>query len=147
MKKSYYSLARIHHPDRVCNNDKSIANEKFFIIHQAYLVLSDPEQRKLYEDGFDVLFAKPTITGEWERCLRPVNNDDVHSARMVYLNSDEEKCDIEREYRLGKGSMTHMLNNIPFMRAEDEPRIMEIIRRLVIEGKIPKLKIKKLPKN
>lgn len=145
MKKSYYYLARVHHPDRVCDDDKSIANEKFHVIHQACLVLSDPEQRKRYDDGFNVLFPRPTIVGEWERCLRPVNNADVHTARTLYQNSYKEKCDIEREYLSGKGSMTHMLNNIPFMRVEDEPRVIEIIKRSVIKGKVPKLKIKKIP--
>lgn len=40
--------------------------------------------------------------------------------------------------------MTHIYNNVPFMRVEDEARVLEIIKRLISENKIPKLKIKKI---
>lgn len=137
-------MARIHHPDKVDGSEKIIANEKFHLIHQAFLVLSDVDQRNRYDNGFDVLFAKPTITAEWEQCLRPVTNEEMHSARNKYQNSNEEQEDIEREYLAGKGSMTHMLNNLPFMRIGDEARVIEIIKELVIEKHLPKFKIKKI---
>lgn len=46
VKKKYYKLARICHPDRAAEGEKSVAEEKFAIIHQAYVVLSDPRERE-----------------------------------------------------------------------------------------------------
>lgn len=65
---------------------------------------------------------------------------------MKYQNSLEEKRDIEREFLVGKGSMIHMLNNIPFMRIEDETRIIDIIKKLMAEGQLSTQRIKKIPK-
>lgn len=42
--------------------------------------------------------------------------------------------------------MIHMLNNLPFMRIEDEPRIIDIIKKLISEGKFQDQKIKKISK-
>jgi DnaJ family protein A protein 2 len=49
IKKSYYKLAQKHHPDRVSEEEKEGATEKFKEISEAYEVLSDDEKRKLYD--------------------------------------------------------------------------------------------------
>lgn len=49
-----------------------------------------------------------------------------------------------REIVVGNGSMKHLLNNIPFMRIEDQGRILLIVEELANEKKIPNgIKIKK----
>lgn len=63
-------MARIHHPDRVTNDEKSIANEKFALVYQAYRVLSDVQERKKYDNGSDIFFAKATKSAEWESFLK-----------------------------------------------------------------------------
>jgi molecular chaperone DnaJ len=49
IKKSYRSLALKWHPDRVPENEKKAAEEKFKEISEAYGVLSDVQKRKLYD--------------------------------------------------------------------------------------------------
>lgn len=72
VKKSFYRLALLHHPDRVPESAKAISKEKFAILHQSYVVLSDPNERKLYDEGNDIVFStKATMTAEWERFLKP----------------------------------------------------------------------------
>lgn len=137
-------MALIHHPDRVPTDEKSIAKEKFSIVHQAYLVLSNVQEKQKYDNGSDILFAQATRSAEWEHFLKPANDNDMDNARKKYQNSSEERRDIELQFRAGNGSMTHIMNNIPFMRLEDEPRIIEIIKKLITDGKIPKQKIKKI---
>lgn len=140
-------MARIYHPDRITDiAEKSIAQEKFSIIHQAYSILSNSQERKRYDDGCNVPFSMATKTSEWEQFLKPSTNNDMNNARFSYQNSFDEQCDVEREFCAGKGSMTHILNNIPFMRTEDQPRIVEIIKKSIDEGRIPDIKIKKLKK-
>jgi len=49
IKKIYRSLALRYHPDRVPENEKKQAEEKFKEISEAYGVLSDPQKRELYD--------------------------------------------------------------------------------------------------
>ena len=49
IKKAYRSLALTHHPDRVPEDKKKEAEEKFKEISEAYGVLSDPQKRQLYD--------------------------------------------------------------------------------------------------
>lgn len=146
MKKSYYRLARIYHPDRVTGIAKVEAKEKFNIIHSAYSILSDSTKKSMYDNGSTVLFTKATIAAQWENFLKEVDDEDVNKARKNYQGSIAEKNDLIREFIAGKGSMNYLLNNIPFMRVEDEARIIEIIRVLIDKKEIPKMAIKKIRK-
>lgn len=77
--------------------------------------------------------------------MKVATDADLEQATVNYKNSDKEKEDIIREIVAGNGSMTHLLNQIPFMRAEDQPRILSIIQELVNTNQIPKsIKIKKI---
>lgn len=146
-QKNYYRLARVYHPDRAPAAEKLEANEKFSILHQAYVILSDPDKKKQYDTGSIVLFSKPTISAQWEHFIEPVTENALDIARKRYQNTCKEESDIIREFNKGKGSMTHMLNNLPFMRIEDETRIIAIIMRMVDMGRVEKFRIKKIPKH
>lgn len=102
--------------------------------------------KKRYDDGdTDVIFSKKTRSDLWERHMKVVADDDFKVAAEEYKNSAKEKEDVIREFVNGNGSMTHLLNQIPFMRAEDEPRIIELIKDLKNENKISShIKVKKL---
>lgn len=147
MKKSYYKLAKLHHPDKASEDEKLTANEKFSIIHQAYSLLSDTERRAQYDAGSNVVFANATVFAQWEYFIKPISDNDYDNARKKYQNSEKERLDILREYKRGNGSMIHMLNNIPFMRIEEEKRIIGVITAMMNDGTIKeKLKIKKIQK-
>lgn len=146
VKKNFYRLALKYHPDRVSGDKKEEASAKFNIIHNAYTILSDLEKKKSYDEGTDVLFTKTSIASQWEHYLKPVANNDIEMARQAYQGSEREELDLIREIKIGNGSMTHLLNTIPFMRTEDENRIIESIQNLMSLGKITKMSIKKLPK-
>lgn len=146
MKKSYYKLAKLFHPDRVATTEREEAKEKFNIIHTAYSILSDASKKHLYDHGTNVLFTKIAVAARWENFLRPVCCDEMNNANQRYQGSNTERKDIIREIQAGKGSMTHLLNNIPFMRIEDEIRITEIVKDLIDKGEIPKIPIKKIRK-
>ncbi len=49
VKKAYRSLALRNHPDRVPQEKKKEAEEKFKEISEAYAVLSDPQKRQMYD--------------------------------------------------------------------------------------------------
>jgi len=48
IKRAYRKLARQHHPD-VSQEEKTVAEEKFKEISEAYEILSDDEKRKIYD--------------------------------------------------------------------------------------------------
>lgn len=41
-----------------------------------------------------------------------------------------EERDIRKAYEGGKGCMNYMMNCVPFMTVEDEPRIIEVVKRM-----------------
>ncbi|XP_031637570.1 J domain-containing protein CG6693-like [Contarinia nasturtii] len=145
VKTNYYRLALIYHPDRVPEAEKPLANEKFNILHQAYSILANPETKILYDTGkLQFFFSKPTIVGKWEHYVAPLTSSAIESARQKYQGSVSEETDIIREFTIGKGSMTHLFNTIPFMRTEDEARIIHVIKECMQSGSIPKISIRKM---
>lgn len=146
MKTSYYKLALLHHPDRVDESQKEVAKTKFGILHNAYSILSNVETKKAYDAGdFDVIPAAKSKSN-WEHFVQTIDPDDIEVARKNYQGSLKEQNDIIRETINGKGSMVHLLNEIPFMRNEDETRMIDFIKNCMLEGKIPKMQIRKLRK-
>lgn len=146
VKSSYYKMAREFHPDRVSIEDKTVTNNKFNVIHQAYTILTNEEKKKCYDNGeSDVVFSKKAKSAQWERHMKVVPDDVFEQAAKEYKNSAKECDDIVREIIEGNGSLTHLFNHIPFMRAEDQPRIIKIIQELKNVNMIPNhIKIKKL---
>lgn len=141
-------MARIHHPDKSSESNKSTADAKFNIIHQAYLILSNVESRIKYDEGNSkVLFAKATIAAEWENHLKTTSVNDIIDATASYNGSAEERAEILREFVVGNGSLVHILNTIPFTRKDDEKRIIEIVQEAIKNKEVPRITIKKLPKS
>lgn len=92
--------------------------------------------------GGNVSVIEETVP--WEHYLKHVNQEHIYAARNEYQGLEREDRALIREVKIGNGSMTHLLNTIPFMRVEDENRIIESIRELMSSGKIPKLFIKRI---
>lgn len=149
MKKNYYRLAREFHPDRASESDKSAAAEKFSILHQAYAILSNPETKRAYDENqnSEILFCQTTIASKWEQHVVQISDEKIDESRKLYQGTDAELLDIKREIIIGKGSITHLLNTIPFMRIEDEPRMLQIIQSLIASKVLPSsIKIRKIRK-
>lgn len=47
---------------------------------------------------------------------------------VCFTGSETEERDIKKAYLGGKGCINFMMNSIPFMTVEDEPRIMEKVK-------------------
>lgn len=137
-------MARVCHPDRVVGAEKELANEKFNILNQAYSILVNPISRKAYDDGGRVLFTNTNANLKWDSFIKPINNEDIEMKRREYQGSSLEEEEIIREIQIGKGSIIHLFNTIPFMRYEDEARIVDIIKKCMDNGKLPKMPIRKI---
>lgn len=62
----------------------------------------------------------------------------------LFSGSDTEKRDIKKAYLGGSGCINYMLNSVPFMAVEDEPRIMEIVKGITESKRIPGHRTRKL---
>lgn len=145
MKANFYKLAKLHHPDRVPETQKHAAKERFNLIHHAYSVLSNVETKAIYDEGETHFhYSQPTVAAKWEQYVKTVETEDIESARARYQHSSAEEVDVLREFIVGKGSMTHLLNVIPFMRIDDETRILEFLKQTMQNGKIQKIPIRKI---
>eukprot|EP00931_Biecheleriopsis_adriatica_P070140 TRINITY_DN43929_c0_g1_i1.p1 TRINITY_DN43929_c0_g1~~TRINITY_DN43929_c0_g1_i1.p1 ORF type:complete len:200 (-),score=49.24 TRINITY_DN43929_c0_g1_i1:36-635(-) len=49
IEKAWRQQARLHHPDKVAEEDKATAEANFKRLAQAHEVLADPERRRLYD--------------------------------------------------------------------------------------------------
>jgi curved DNA-binding protein CbpA len=90
IRRAYRRLMRTTHPDRVRDPDKRrVAEERAKLLNAAYAVLSDPEQRRAYDERLrqravaDLLFQRYTAPSPaWVRApahrrLRPTMADDL----------------------------------------------------------------------
>lgn len=50
VKKAYHKLSLIVHPDRVEENDKLDATEKFKVLGSVHAILSDKDKRAVYDE-------------------------------------------------------------------------------------------------
>lgn len=149
VKRNYYRLAKIYHPDRVSEQERSMANEVFNMIYQAYDILSNFESKKIYDIQKKSLISlrksNETHICGWSKYIKIVDNAAFETKKREYQGSMAEKNDVLREILNGNGSMTHLYNTIPFMRYEDEIRLIGIIKSAIEAGEMKKITIKKIP--
>lgn len=82
-----------------------------------FAILVNSETKAIYDAGRrDILFPKTTVAAMWEQYIKTTTTEDIESARAKYQGTSAEETDILREFIVGKGSMIHLLNVIPFMR-------------------------------
>tara|TARA_Y100001954_G_scaffold14936_2_gene14051 strand:- start:9681 stop:10892 length:1212 start_codon:yes stop_codon:yes gene_type:complete len=79
VRKAYHRLAKVSHPDKVRGDDaeKEAAKARFQEIGHAYSVLSDPEQRKEYDEIGMRMFEEPGAYDHFE----------AEQARMMYCEA------------------------------------------------------------
>ncbi|XP_053687871.1 J domain-containing protein CG6693 [Sabethes cyaneus] len=145
IKKAYYRLSLIVHPDRVKEEDKIEATEKFKVLSKIHSVLSDKDKRALYdekgiidEDDEDSLGTN--WLAMWQQFFKPITTEDISKFEKEFIGSELERGDIKKAYLNGKGSMDYMHNCVPFMSCEDEPRIISIVKEMIASGEVPEFK-------
>ncbi|HEX6892904.1 MAG TPA: DnaJ domain-containing protein [Chryseolinea sp.] len=83
IRRAYRKLAVTYHPDK--NSDPN-AESIFKEINQAYEVLGDPEKRRAYDQGFEILLGLPGQSPE------PSHRDPRYRPRpRTYRKSDREE--------------------------------------------------------
>uniref|UniRef100_A0A1Q3F319 Putative molecular chaperone dnaj superfamily n=1 Tax=Culex tarsalis TaxID=7177 RepID=A0A1Q3F319_CULTA len=145
IKKAYYKLSLKVHPDRVKEEDKQEATEKFKVLSKIHAVLSDAPKRALYDergiiDDDDEESLGANWLAMWQQFFKPITTEDITNFEKEYIGSELERNDIKKAYLGGKGCINHMFNSVPFMSCEDEPRIAVIVKEMIASGEVPEYK-------
>lgn len=129
------------HPDRVSEEEKEEATEKFKVLAKIHEVLSDDNKRKLYDEQGIVDDDDDDKITTWleafKNLFKPISESDINNYHKEYVGSDLEKSDIKKAYMNGKGCINYMMEHVPFMTVEDEPRFHEIINKWIEDGEVP----------
>ncbi|XP_065372112.1 J domain-containing protein CG6693 [Calliphora vicina] len=148
IKKAYYKLSLLVHPDRVPEIQKETATEKFKLLSKLYQILADKDKRALYDEQGIIDDDDDNLEGKlnnwlelWRKLFKPLTEEDINNYEKSYVDSDLEKADIKKAYLGGKGCINYMINSVPFMKVEDEPRMQEIVKELIAAGDVPEYKI------
>uniref|UniRef100_A0A2M4AWX7 J domain-containing protein n=2 Tax=Anopheles triannulatus TaxID=58253 RepID=A0A2M4AWX7_9DIPT len=141
IKKAYYRLSLKTHPDRVPEDDKKTATERFKVLSKLYNVLTDKDKRALYDERGIVddegENEADTWKLRWQNLFKPLTDEDIDNFMKSYVGSELEKTDIKKAYLNGRGCINYMNQTVPFMSCEDEPRVAKIVQELIDAGEVP----------
>nr|XP_021187720.2 dnaJ homolog subfamily C member 9 [Helicoverpa armigera] len=147
VKKAYHKLSLKVHPDRVEEDEKLEATEKFKVLGSIHEILTDKDKRSIYDetkfvddDDFNVIVDRDW--GIYWRCLfKKITDEDIRAYEKEYVGSEVERQDIKQVYLTAKGDMNYIVDHVQFARTDQEPRIREIVNEMIKTGEVPEYKI------
>ncbi|KAL0984157.1 hypothetical protein UPYG_G00137820 [Umbra pygmaea] len=135
IRRGYYKVSLQVHPDRATGDEQATA--KFQALGKVYAVLSDAEQRAIYnEQGIvdeesDSLDRDRNWEEYWRTMFPKITLQDILNFEKSYKDSEEEKNDLMRVYEEHKGDMDKIMENVLCATQEDEPRIRAILQHAI----------------
>ena len=132
------------HGDKVADDKKAEAHEKFQAIAFAYAVLSDATRRKRYDATGSTSESIVDSDGfSWSDFYREqyqdaVSADAIKAFARKYKDSDEEKDDILVAYEQAEGDMDAVYESVMLSNVlEDDERFRSIIDAAIASGDVP----------
>lgn len=145
VKKAYHKLSLRVHPDRVSEDEKLEATEKFKVLGKIHSILSDKDKRAVYDEtgSFDEEdeIKERNWTDYWRMLFKPITEEDIVNYEKDYIGSETELKDLKKAYIEGKGDMDYITDHVPFARCEHEPRLIKILKKMIADEEIPDYKI------
>ncbi|XP_047459809.1 dnaJ homolog subfamily C member 9 [Mugil cephalus] len=140
IRRSYYKVSLKVHPDRAPEDPQ--ATEKFQVLGKLYVVLSDKEQRAVYDEQGTVDEESDALSQDrcWEeywRLLYPkITLQDILEFEKKYKGSDEERQDVIQLYVQHQGDMDAIMVSAMCSSQDDEPRLCAIIQAAIDSGDV-----------
>ncbi|KAJ8284786.1 hypothetical protein COCON_G00036360 [Conger conger] len=128
--------------DNVEAPDDQHATEKFQALGKVYAVLSDKEQRAVYDEQgtvdeeCDSLGQDRNWEEYWRLLFPKITLEDILQFERKYKGTDEESEDVRRLYVQFEGDMDLILASALCCSQEDEPRIASIIQDGIDSGEL-----------
>ncbi|CCG82031.1 DnaJ domain protein [Taphrina deformans PYCC 5710] len=146
IRKVYHKAALKHHPDKVPQDQRAEADTKFKEIAFAYGILSDEKKRKLYDstgrtdgEGSDIDWSE-FMANQYKVAI---NEDVIANVKKEYVGSDEEREDVLRAYKKGKGNWVTIFEEVMLsvmLNPEDEKRFRGYIDEAIEKGDVKAFK-------
>ncbi|NWR91041.1 DNJC9 protein, partial [Furnarius figulus] len=145
IRRGYRRASLRLHPDRVPPASREEATRRFQVLAKVYAVLSDTNQRALYDETGTVDEEAEALRGdrdwlEYWQLLFKVTVKDIEDYQKKYKNSEEELADVKAAYLNFKGDMDRIMENVMCTDYTDEPRIRAIIKQAIDAGELPSFK-------
>ncbi|XP_040292480.1 dnaJ homolog subfamily C member 9 [Bufo bufo] len=143
VRRGYHKTSLKVHPDRVAEEDKEEATLKFQVLGKVYSILSDKEQRALYDEQGIVDEESDTISQDrnweeyWRLMFRKITVEDIKAYEEKYKGSEEERADIIQAYLDFEGDMDNIMDSVILAEIDDEPRIKDIIQKAIKKKEVP----------
>ncbi|XP_053547868.1 dnaJ homolog subfamily C member 9 [Bombina bombina] len=143
VRRGYHKASLKVHPDRVPEPDKEAATAKFQVLGKVYAVLSDKEQRTLYDEQGIVDDESESVSKDrnweeyWRLLFKKLTVEDIKAFEEKYKESEEEKADVIQAYMDFEGDMDSIMESVLCVTHEDEPRIREIINQAIKSKEVP----------
>lgn len=140
IRRSYYKVSMKVHPDRAPEDPQ--ATEKFQVLGKLYAVLSDKEQRAIYDEQgvvdeeSDVLSQDRCWEEYWRLLFPKITKKDILAFEKEYKGSEEEREDVIRIYVQHEGDMDAISCSVMCFSQEDEPRVRGIIQAAIERGEV-----------
>ncbi|XP_041722301.1 dnaJ homolog subfamily C member 9 [Coregonus clupeaformis] len=140
IRRSYYKVSLTVHPDRAPEDLQ--ATEKFQVLGKLYAVLSDKEQRAVYDEQGLVDEESDSLQQDrcWEeywRLLFPkITLQDIQEFERKYKGTEEERQDVMQLYLQHQGDMDAIMASALCCTQEDEPRITALIQSAIQAGEL-----------
>ncbi|EEZ98799.1 J domain-containing protein CG6693-like Protein [Tribolium castaneum] len=139
IKKAYHKLSLLVHPDRVDDSKKALSTEKFKVLGKIHAILHDKEKRKIYDDYGEIdeeTDSSFNWIDYWRAIFKKIDVKVIEEYEKNYIGSETELRDIKKAYVASKGNMDLILEMVPFSNCANEPRIIEIVRKMVDDGEV-----------
>lgn len=131
------------HPDRVDEEHKVEATEKFKVLGKIHSILSDSNKRAVYDECGEFDEESDSAfdwVDYWRSLFKKITIEDIQNYEKDYIGSEMELKDVKRAYIDGKGDMDYMFEMVPFINCESEDRIMEAVKKMIEDGEVPEYK-------
>ncbi|XP_030629499.1 dnaJ homolog subfamily C member 9 [Chanos chanos] len=144
IRRGYYKVSLQVHPDRAPGDE--LATKKFQILGKVYAVLSDKDQRAIYdeqgvvEEETDSMNQERNWEEHWRRLFPKITLQDIMDFEKKYKGSEEETQDLSRLYLQHEGDMDRIMESALCCNVEDEPRIKDILQSAIDAGDLPAYK-------
>lgn len=143
IKRGYYKQSLKVHPDRVGEDEKESATEKFQILGKVYNILSDKDKRAVYDESGEICdededsSEKRDWTEYWRLLYKKITVDDIKEFENKYRESEEELADLKSAYLDYKGDMNMILENMICSTFKDEERYSNVLNECIKKKEVP----------
>ncbi|CAH8517152.1 unnamed protein product [Heterobilharzia americana] len=147
LRKAFYKLSLLHHPDRHNSDSKSDATKRFQVLSRVYSYMEDDEKRKVYDEA-GIIDEEDAITNKsyddwakyWQLLFPKITAAQIDEYCKKYKGSEQETEDLTKLYNRSKGDMDIIMESLIFTSYQDETRVRSLIDKLISEGKVKAFK-------